>query len=314
MSELDSSDEEYITDEGSSQAALRKCQNKKPVFLNANKSNSRNIKGKIKKMSETTSSRERQSSRVDNRKQLEDYFKDLSADFSCMMKKFETILEAITNIYDRLDDLEKQVSKKSAKPAVATYASALKSPEIARLEKVEQFTSEEERKRRILEVSITHPDIDPSQPNLPEHVKNFMAGKLRMENREIDSQFTAKKLSRRNNTVLVSFSEKKFKKFIFQAMKRLRQEDSNLGNDLYVNDNMTLHNYSLLKKMKQEKKRRSDANLPSFESLYVFEGKVFARKNKEDRETHSTWISNKQSMEKFFEMIDSAIAASNSQT
>ena len=97
-------------------------------------------------------------------------------------------------------------------------------------------------------------------------------------------------------------------------MKRLRQEDSNLGNDLYVNDNMTLHNYSLLKKMKQEKKRRSDANLPSFESLYVFEGKVFARKNKEDRETHSTWISNKQSMEKFFEMIDSAIAASNSQT
>ena len=130
-----------------------------------------------------------------------------------------------------------------------------------------------------------------------------------MEPREIDSGFNVKKVTYRPNTVIVVFSVIKFKRFVFGALKRLRLRDQDLCTDLFINDNMTSYNYSILKHLKSEKKKRSEERRKSFESVYVFDGKVYVKKQKTNQPNSAIWISSVQSMKNFLESLDTEITA-----
>ena len=281
--------------------------------MKSSKSKAKKLKSKLDKMVHVSSSRkERVSTRLNNNKDLSDYFKELQDDFDKMRKKLNIFAEALSNVFERLDALEEEVSKLRARPPPSTpsFASVVQSaPDNKRLEKLEQFASEEERKSRILEITITHPQIDVSNENLLSHVKSFMADKLQMEPREIDSGFNVKKVAYRPNTVIVVFSAIKFIRFVFGALKRLRLRDQDLCTDLFINDNMTSYNYSILKHLKGEKKKRSEERRKSFESVYVFDGKVYVKKQKTNQPNSAIWISSVQSMKKFLESLDTKITA-----
>ena len=110
-----------------------------------------------------------------------------------------------------MESLEKTVNTLSNQlsPPPSYYSFFNNDPDSVILERFERVKSEDERKRRLLEVSITHPLIDVPTPDLSSHVKQFLSSRMQIEHREIDPQLIAKKLPR-NNTVLVIFSDYKF--------------------------------------------------------------------------------------------------------
>ena len=87
----------------------------------------------------------------------------------------------------------------------------------------------------------------------------------------------------------------------------MRQNDPESCDDLFVNDNMTQYNYSLLKELKSEKKKRKDSKRKSFDVLFVRDGKVFAKKDKESDDSYPIWISNMVVLKKFIESIENYV-------
>ena len=63
---------------------------------------------------------------------------------------------------------------------------------------------------KLLEVTLTHPDINPNAADLVTHVQEFMSGNMKMERRSIDANFHIKKTAR-TNTVLIMFINRRFK-------------------------------------------------------------------------------------------------------
>lgn len=308
----------FLTDEESTTGiignGIQKCLAKKPLYNVSQKSKNKSLRAQINKLKGPTS-KERHSTRIDNKKQFEDYFRELSSDFSNLSKKMDTLCDCISNIFDRLDHLENRMeSFITQPPPPQSFSSvAAQAPDNDRLAKLEYMASEEERKKRQLEVSLTHPNIDPNNSDLLVHVRSFLSTTLRMENREIDSNFQVRKLQR-NNTVMLTFSDRKFKRFIFTAKKRLRAANQEQSRNLFINDNLTSLNYSLLKKLKIEKARRIQNVLPSFDSVYSFEGKVFAKKCKEDASSAAICISSNAILEQFLSTLEESLPVSaNSQ-
>ena len=313
MSDVDS-DAYTSADETSSRVsdAIKQCMARKPEYQTTSKSKA--LRTQLNKL-KTGSLKDRQSSRIDSKKKLDDYFRDLAADFSSMSRKFDTICDCISNLFDRLDALEETVTKVSEKlshpplpppPPFHSYAGAAGCPpDGQRLDRLEYASSEEERKKRLLEISLSHPDIDTSNPDLASHVRQFLSVKMHMEPREIDNLLSVRKLPR-NNTVLIIFSDKRFKKFIFFAKKRLRQASSDLCTNLYINDNLTTYNYSILKKLKIEKSRRLHENLSSFDRVYSFDGKIYTKMSSNDPHPSAMCISSTRVMHQFFEKLNEA--------
>ena len=132
-----------------------------------------------------------------------------------------------------------------------------------RIEKLEYTTSEAERERKLLQVKVTHPDISTSSPDLNLHVKKFFYEQLNMQNREIDDQMYVAKMPQ-PNTVMITLSHHRFKVFLFRAKKELRINSAQVYHDLFINENLTSLNYSLLKKLKSEKKTTQRKQLGKF--------------------------------------------------
>ena len=294
-------------DESASQAVsggVKKCLAMKPLHNASQKSKANSLRAQINKC-KTTTSKARNSTRIDNKKMFEDYVHDLSSDFFNLSKKFDTVCDCISNIFDRLDEVEKRIdsfvrrSEEQHTQTAETFSSiAARPPDNDRLNKLEYVASEEERKKRQLEVTLTHPNIDPNTSDLTTHVKTFLLETVKMENREIDVNFQVRKVGR-ENTVLVTFSDRRFKRFIFAAKKRLRTSHPDDSINFFINDNLTSFNYNLLKKLKMEKKRRTESLLPSFDSLYVFEGKVYVRISQVNSSMPATCISNEKLLQQF---------------
>ena len=80
------------------------------------------------------------------------------------------------------------------------------------------------------------------------------------------------------NTVTITLSHHRFNVFLFQSKKELRINNAQVYCDLFINENLTSLKYSLFKKLKSEKNRRSENNLTNFEVVYIYQGKVFVTK------------------------------------
>ena len=169
-------------------------------------------------------------------------------------------------------------------------------------ESEDERTSEDDRKSRLLQATITHPNLDLSNQDLTMHVKQFLQNRLNMPPREVDANLHVQKTPR-PNSVLLKFSDRKFKNFLYSARKRMRNSESNL-NDLYINEHLTSYNYSILKYLKTEKRRRSEGNLPNFHSVYSFEGKIYIKMHLDEQSNQAVHVKNHSSIQEFVSKLD----------
>ena len=76
---------------------------------------------------------------------------------------------------------------------------------------------------------------------------------MRMLSREIDTGMAVIR-RRRDHTVMVTFSSRRFKTFLFAARKKLRRDHEWQESELFVNENITQYNFSLLILLKTERR------------------------------------------------------------
>ena len=206
--------------------ALKNFTDMKPEFKVSKKSKGStysSLKNRLVK-SKSQNIPQRSSLRSDQRKQVEDCFKDLQESFGCLVKKMDTVYECISEILDdmELEDLDRRVTdlekNGGTNRSTPTYSQVLMTTEAERIEKLEYAVSEEERKKRFLQVSITHPSLDLTTGDSNECIKRFLSCTMKMENRVIDQNLQARKISR-PNTAIIDFSHRRFKIFLFSAKK-----------------------------------------------------------------------------------------------
>ena len=268
--------------------------------------------GQLKSMLSKTRTKIRASERVTSKK-LEDHLKEISTDLQNVHTKFNKVVDCVLQLIERVEDIEKRVGKiekvKNAQPPTQTYAdTVLSRPGTStdtRIEKLEYNSSEAERNRRHLEVTITPPNIDQKSPNLGENVKNFLLNDLKMEPREIDQNMQVRPIGG-DKTVLIIFSSTKFKLFLYAARKLVNRDITDPKLKLYVNDNLTQYNYTLLMKLKWERKKLNEEGKPAFETTYSHEGKIYVKLKRTDDKYAAIHIKNSTCIEKLLNSIESA--------
>ena len=231
-------------------------------------------------------SRAKMPTRSDQRKQMDDTFKELTTDLSLLHKKLDTVRSCMHQMFDTLEDFEARLTAlENRETNPSTYSDAVsvsrrsenRHADSERIEKLELSSSEEERRRKLLEVHLNHPSIDPTSEDLPTAVTHFLSDKLKLERREIDSNMRVLK-TKRPHTVLVCLSDRKFKRFLFSAFKKYRELDASRDDKIYINDNLTTYNYNLFKTLKLERDHLRENQRQTFEAVYSYEGKNFVKK------------------------------------
>ena len=213
------------------------------------------------------------------------------AELDSLIREVEPARSAMeTRIFNLESKLSTNEISFSGEPSSPTFASTvrdvgsiptgprrvLSQANTDRIERLEFHSSEEERKRRLLQVTITHPNIDHKNPD-SSVISDILRNHLKMERREIDANMRIAKFSRAN-TVLLCLSHKRFKIFLFKSRKKLRDSNPAEPNNLYLNEHLTTSNHQILMSLKKSKKLRLDEGLPTFASVYTFEGKVYVKK------------------------------------
>ena len=222
------------------------------------------------------------------------------------------ILDTIEELGNRVSLLEEELSKRSATPKPihnpTPYRDALVSNDCQRLSKLEFLNSEEERKKKSLEICLTHPTIHTSSDNIPHQVTQVFTSILKLEGRELDSNLKIRK-SQRSNTAIVTFSDKRFKNFVFSARKQLRLSENDNDNTLFINDNLTSYNYNILMKLKNKRKSLENENNP-FKSIYTHDGRVFV-KLKRNNDANGTHIKTSSQLTTYLQELESSTATDN---
>ena len=296
MSGESGSDSDYENETpNKTNVAIDKFLKTKPDYISSKKSKVKSIhemKSKLEKNKPFPVSK-RTSVRNDERKKVEECFRDLQSDFSNLCKKFDSVYECIHTMLDRMELIENRLEKlektENERPITPSYSDVVNSNESERLEKLEYITSEDERKRRLLHVTLTHPQIDSSTASLSDHVRQFMIDVMKMEPRTVDANMQVNKSSR-NNTVIIILSHRRYKAFIYSARKNLRQRNEEVSTDLFVNDSLTSYNFKLLMKLKNEKRMRIENDRTTFASVYSYEGKIFIKMTRNEPQTAALHI------------------------
>ena len=242
----------------------------------------------------------RRSERVRDRKEIEDAYSQLQNEFfkgqSEMQKRFQIFWDVLNQVLDRMDTMDERLKKveshearilkleekSSNEPETRSFAAVVRSkPEDSdRLDKLEYLRSEEERKNRFLHATITHSSINKNSPDLTNHVINFFETTLQMPRRNIDLNLLTKK-GHNDNTVIVKFSDKRFKNFMYQAKKQLRLNNSATHQNLFINDDLTPYNYKIYMDLKKYRKSLNRNNDP-FRFIYTRDGRVYVKMTTDD--------------------------------
>ena len=308
--------------------AIDKILSLKPVYIKStNMSKSKNLQHYRQQLDRISTSvlKQRNSSRIDDKKKAEDMCREISNDITNLSAKLECFAGCLTGIFDKLEEqdfrleaqdelqkkqearihnLENQV-KECLNPPNTSYASRASCvpADNGRIEKLEYSSSEVERRKRNLELLITHPSLENTSENLENHVQLFLSSKLKLENRLIDANLKAYKTNR-ENCVKIVLSDLKFKRFLFTAKKKLREESIQETEGLYIGENLTSFNYEILKKLKLERTKRHGNNQQNFDTVYSFDGKVFVKIKRSDDRKSSIYIPNQASLLKFIDQLN----------
>ena len=104
-----------------------------------------------------------------------------------------------------------------------------------------------------------------------------------------------------DHTVMVTFSARRFKTFLFAARKKLRRDNEAQESELFVNENLTQYNISLLKLLNTEKKKRIQMGTNSFSSVFSFDRKIYVKTAVYSEKMH---IKNKEACPAFIGTLD----------
>ena len=250
-----------------------------------------------------------------NRKLVEDSVRELTTDISNFSKKLDTLLNCVLSILDTCEHLEARVGSLEERKqvesecvgvsyaGVVSQSSRLVESNTERVEKLEFLASETERKTRLRQITLTHPEINMVDGNLDERVKVFLTDKMGLSSRELDTNMIVRKTNR-NNTALLTVSDTRFKTFLYRARTKLRSAKAALSTDLYLNDNLTSYNFKILMDLKRDRKRRKSDNMPHLESIYSFDGKVYVKKARTDSNKLATWVKDCSVMRRVMSSVD----------
>ena len=221
-------------------------------------------------------------------------------------------MDCMLGVLDRIETLENRLEVLEKGTSLRNYAEAAASPPAPdppqskpsndRLDRLEFLASEDERKKRFLEVSIKHPEINKEATDLEDKIKSFLTEKLNMENREIDPNMKIYKLPR-DNTIRLVLSDIKYKRFLFSTRKKIRIEQPRFAEDLFINENLSTYNFGILMSLKTERKKREEKEEPNFDSVYSFEGRIFVKKTKNSDRSTAILISSKKSLDNFLSQL-----------
>ena len=242
---------------------------------------------------------------ANQRQDVQDSFNDLAEDIKKVHGKLDTLVQNLLDIIDHVDSLERRIDAidsrvsqiSQARSDPPSFADAVSrnivnsSTNNDRISKLEYTSSEEERKKRLLQITIKHPQLNASSTELSDHVKYFFTSKLGMTLREVDVNLTATKAPK-DNKIIVSLTHRRFKIFIFKARRKLHLEDEDATKELYINDNLTTLNFGLLMKLKRERTRRNNENIQSFDVVYTFNGRVYVKIQRNDTNDNALYIKN----------------------
>ena len=300
-------------------AAIEKCINMKPQ--NANSNFYKELRDKVGVSSDPKqlgrplrSGGTASTSKAADKQKIENMLSEFSGDLANLQKKFDTVAEVVLDLLGRVEDLETRIvdleawkSEICSNPPSSSYASAVQSTPsdsttTERIAKLEFSASEDGRKNKLLHVQLTHPSI--SSDSTSTQVQDFLKQHLKMEIREVDVNMTVFKSSR-PHTVIIKCSDRKYKLFIYSARKKLRSDNPQLCEQLFINDDLTSFNFSLLMRLKNEKKLRHQDGKPNFESVYTFNGKVFVKISRSDPSENSIHVKNSECIESLLSRIDS---------
>ena len=289
--------------------SLEKCLNLKPELSVKSKIISvkdirSNLKScNVKKSSRIVNKNLKFNNMSNDRTIIQNTLREISDDILSLHSKIEGLFSTMDSVLDKIECLETRIEilENNRASSMETYSSAVQrnmdEKNLNRVERLEYFASEQEREKRICELTITHPSFSKFTSNdFMGQLKNFFDKDLRMENREIDANMTGRKI--KENTVLLQFSDRRFKGFLFSARKRLRNAQNSICKDLFINENLTPFNFKILKNLKNENKRRNSNGSGKFGNVYSFEGKVYVKYN--DKAIH---IKNQASLTEFLSNI-----------
>ena len=127
----------------------------------------------------------------------------------------------------------------------------------------------------------------------------------------MDANLQAKKATRAN-TVRVTLSNRRYKSFLFQTRKKLREETPIECENLYINDHLTLYNHKILIGLKTKRRTFSRENDP-FKSIYTHDGRVFCKLIK-DGEREGIHIKTPEDMIQLLQSLTSGAAVPQQQS
>ena len=316
MPESSSESDDYQTDDGSNNRIsnmIQSCLSEKPEFEKS-KTSVKKMKSQLDKIK--SSNKQKKSSRIDDRKQIDDFLKEISTDIFKLSQKIDTMVDIQKQTLDKVDSLESNVkdlqkdnesllarvvaleaNKSSHEHTFAEATATYRPNDDERISRLEYTSSEDERKKRCLEVNLTHPSIDNSTTDLEKHVREFFSDHMGMESRSIDRNMRVKK-SKRANTVQINLSNIRFKKFLYAAKKQIRVNNPENHEDFLLNEYLTTYNFDILKKLKAEKKRCADEKMTCFETLYTFEGRVYIKKTRTNDKNDAICVNTRKVLDK----------------
>ena len=138
-----------------------------------------------------------------------------------MNDRMTHIEDTVCTLQAEIIQLKEGISKSKTYSEVASIsASVPEQPNNDRLDRLEFLSSEDERKKRILEAIITDPDVSEDSSDLKGDITNIFSRKLGMENRELDANMKVFRTNRKK-TVRVILSDVRYKRFLYAARKKL---------------------------------------------------------------------------------------------
>ena len=298
-------------------ALIEQCRNFVPQ---SNQSSYAEIRKKL--VSLNCSDRQTRSVSQKSRTEVADVLRELSTDFTKISKKLDIIADSMLYLLDKSSENEQRIahieknlselSKKNKNPP--SFANVVSAEQIKnsndRLNKLEFQKSEDDRKNKLLEVSVTDPSLNSNSTSPRADVNNFFVHKMKMSPREIDQNFVVHK-AKRTNSVIVQFSDRRYKLFLFKARSKLKQNDQNSVINMYLNDNLTGYNFEILKNAKKIRVLRKATNKPCFESVYTIDGRVFLKMKKDDSNDAAVHIKTNELLDQIVMKLDEPQAFSS---
>ena len=80
----------------------------------------------------------------------------------------------------------------------------------------------------------------------------------------------------------MKLSHHRFKAFNFAARHKMRESSDSYSAKLFINENLTQYNFSLMKMFKNERVKIRNDQTPSYETVYKFEGIVYVKMKRDD--------------------------------